>query len=77
MSIEQTILLGLGLGFSVLGWFARELWAAVHLLRSDLSALNVKISAEYVRYDRLHDAFQPLREQLSRIEMGLLSKADK
>ena len=77
MSLEQVFLAGLSAGFTVLGWFARELYTATQSLRRDLSALEVRISSDYIRYDRLQDALKPLMEKLQRIEDTLGHKADK
>lgn len=66
-----------GVGLSVLGWFARVLYEATQSLRRDLSALEIKISAEYIRYDRLQDAMRPVMAQLNRIEEALTHKVDK
>ena len=77
MSLEQVFLMGLSAGFAALGWFARELYSATQSLRRDLSALEVRISADYVRYDRLQDALRPVMEKLQRIEDTLSHKADK
>jgi hypothetical protein len=81
MSIEQILLLGLSIGFSVLGWFARELWSAVQTLRKDLGDLTVEVGREYVRYDRLQDKLaeimSPVTKQLDRIEQALTHKVDK
>jgi hypothetical protein len=53
MNLEQ-ILIGLLSLVSVgLGWFGRELWAAVQELKRDLAELRVRVGEEYVRYDRL------------------------
>ena len=74
----QTILTGLmGLVCAVLGWLGRELWQAVQSLRHDLSALEIKISQDYVRYDRLKDAMAPIMEALSDIRDRLDGKQDK
>jgi cell division protein FtsB len=70
-----TVLLGGVCG--VLGWFGRELWAAVQQLRRDLAALEVRIGQDYIRYDRLQDAIRPILEKLQRIEDALAHKADK
>jgi hypothetical protein len=77
MNFEQIALMGLGLGFSVLGWFARELWSAVQKLKDELSKLEVKIGSEFVRYDRMQDALRPVLEQLKRIEDSMSHKVDK
>lgn len=77
MTLEQAFLGLLSAACGVLGWFARELYAATQSLRRDLSSLEVRISADYVRYDRLQDALRPVLEKLSRIEDALKDKADK
>ena len=77
MSLEQVLLAGLSLGGAVLGWLARELWGAVQKLRADLQSLEVRISSDFVRYDRLQDALKPIMDKLTRIEDTLGHKADK
>lgn len=67
----------IGVACSVLGWLARELWSAVQKLRTDLSALEVRISTDYVRYDRMKDAMAPIMEALDDIRNRLDKKADK
>lgn len=77
MSLEQAMLAGLSAGFGVLGWLARELWSAAQSLRQDLSKLEVRISSEYVRYDRLQDALKPIVSSLEDIKAALAHKVDK
>lgn len=72
------MLLGLvGLACTILGWFARELYNATQSLRKDLSALEVKLSSDYIRYDRLQDAMKPIMDSLHEIKIALQSKVDK
>lgn len=61
----------------VLGWFARELWDAVKTLQRDLTKLEVKLSTDYVSYDRLKDIMHPMIEAIEDIRDTLKSKADK
>ena len=77
MSTEQLFMALLGLACGGLGWFARELYAATQALRKDLSALEVRISADYIRYDRLQDALKPIMESLQEIKHTISQKADK
>ncbi len=77
MNLEQTIIGLIGIACAILGWFARELYNATQSLRKDLSALEVKLSAEYVRYDRLQDAMKPIMDSLHEIKIALQQKADK
>lgn len=77
MTIETVFMSLLGVCIGVLGWFARVLYEATQSLRRDLSALEVRIGTDYVRYDRLQDVMKPLMQQLDRIEDALTRKADK
>lgn len=77
MSVEQALLALIGTICGVLGWLARELWSAVQQLRKDMSALQVAISTDYVRYDRLKDALEPIVSTLEEIKRTLAGKADK
>lgn len=77
MDLNQIIMAALSIFCTVLGWFARELYNATQSLRKDLSALEVKISAEYIRYDRLQDALKPIMDSLHEIKIALQQKADK
>jgi septation ring formation regulator EzrA len=49
----------------------------VQKLRQDLSQLEVRISGEYVRYDRLQDALKPIMAALEEIKTAMSHKADK
>lgn len=66
-----------GLACGILGWFARELYNATQALRKDLSALEVQIGRDYVRYDRLQDALKPVMDSLHEIKQALMQKVDK
>lgn len=77
MNMEQVFLVLLGLTCGILGWFARELYNATQSLRKDLSALEVQIGRDYVRYDRLQDALKPVMDSLHEIKQTLQGKADK
>lgn len=77
MEFSQIILLALGCVCAVLGWFARELYTATQSLRRDLSALELRIGSDYIRYDRLQDALKPIMDSLHEIKQTLSHKADK
>jgi len=69
---------------TVIGWFARQLWDAVKELKNDLGTLQkdlghleVKLAKEYVPYDRLKDALEPIMNALIEIKDTLKTKADK
>lgn len=67
----------LGLGFTILGWFARELWSAVKELRADLADLKANIADHYVRKDDFKEFRHELLGFLQRIEHKLDMKQDK
>lgn len=77
MEVTQIVMWALGMACTILGWFARELYAATQALRKDLSSLQIQISADYVRYDRLQDAMKPIMDSLTEIKHTLVGKADK
>ena len=77
MDLQQMFLVLIGLACGILGWFARELYNATQSLRKDLSALEVKLSSDYIRYDRLQDAMKPIMDSLHEIKIALQSKVDK
>lgn len=77
MEISHLVSGVLAVACGVLGWFARELYSATQSLRKDLSALEVRISTDYVRYDRLQDAVKPIMESLHEIKLTLSGKVDK
>lgn len=77
MNMEQLFLFGLSVATGLLGWFARELYAAVQQLRKDLAELEVRMGTDYVRYDRLRDALEPIKAGIEEIKLSLRDKADK
>jgi hypothetical protein len=77
MSLEQAFMILLGIACTVLGWFARELYSATQSLRKDLSQLEVQLTRDYIRYDRLQDALKPVMDSLHEIKETLKGKADK
>jgi hypothetical protein len=49
----------------------------VQQLRADLAELEVRIGTDYVRYDRLRDALEPIKSGIDEIKETLRHKADK
>lgn len=77
MTLEQIIMTLLGLGCASLGWFSRIIYQATIDLRRDLSALEIQLAQDYIRYDRLKDALQPIMDSLTEIKSTLQHKVDK
>lgn len=64
-------------GCAVLGWFARELWTAVKMLKEDLSKLREEIARDYIRKDEFNRIADTLFAKLDDIRDKLDAKADK
>ncbi len=64
-------------GFTVLGWFARELWAAVKELKADLAKLREDLPREYVAKDDYREDIRDIKAMLAKIFEKLEAKADK
>ena len=67
----------LGVGFAVLGWFARELWSAVKELRGDLSKLREDLPKNYVVRDDYKNDLNEIKSMLGKIFDKLDNKQDK
>ena len=77
MDYTQLVLWGLGAVCTVLGWFLREIFSATQQLKQTVNALEIKVSSDYVRYDRMQDALKPVMDSLHEIKITLNGKADK
>ena len=64
-------------GFTVLGWFARELWAAVKELKIDLAKLREELPREYVIRTDYREDIRDIKAMLAKIFEKLEAKADK
>jgi len=67
----------LGGGFTVLGWFARELWAAVKELKADLAKLREDLPREYVVKDDYREDIRDIKSLLAKIFEKLENKVDR
>ena len=64
-------------GFTVLGWFARELWAAVKELKADLAKLREELPKDYVLRTDYREDIREIKTMLAKIFEKLEAKADK
>ena len=67
----------LGLSLAVVGWFARELWAAVKELKADLSLLRETLPILYVSRDDYRNDIREIKVMLEKIFDRLDKKVDK
>jgi len=77
MENQHLINMFLGIGMTVVGWFARELWAAVKELKSDLAKLREDLPKEYVARDDYREDIRDIKAMLAKIFEKLENKADK
>lgn len=68
---------GGGAALSALGWFARQLWDAVSMLKNDLEILKVDMAKNYVPKEDYKEFTREIREMFRHISEKLDSKADK
>lgn len=62
---------------SGLGWFSREMWAAVKELKADLAKLREDLPTNYVQKDDFKEGLKEVKEMLGKIFDRLDQKADK
>ena len=77
MENQQVINMFLGGGLTVMGWFARELWAAVKELKADLAKLREDLPKEYVARDDYREDIREIKAMLAKIFEKLDAKVDK
>ena len=77
MDNQQLINALLGGSFAVLGWFARELWAAVKELKADLGKLREDLPKDYVIRSDYREDIRDIKAMLAKIFEKLEAKADK
>jgi hypothetical protein len=63
--------------FSLVGWFAREIWSAVKELKNDLAKLREELPREFVMREDYRSDLKDIKEMLSKIVDKLDHKADK
>jgi hypothetical protein len=77
MDKQDLINLVFGASASVLGWFARELWAAVKELKADLAKLREELPRNYVVRDDYKDDIREIKEMLTKLFDRIDNKVDK
>jgi hypothetical protein len=77
MDYQQILNIGLGVAMAITGWFARELWAAVKELKSDLAKLREDLPREYVAKNDYRQDIRELKEMMSKIFDKIDAKQDK
>ena len=77
MENQHLINMFLGIGMTVVGWFARELWGAVKELRADLAALREDLPREYLARNDYREDIRDIKTMLAKIFEKLENKADK
>jgi hypothetical protein len=77
MDIQQLLNVVLSVAMAVVGWFARELWAAVKELKMDLSKLREDLPKAYVTKDDYRQDIRELKEIMNKVFDKLEHKLDK
>ena len=66
-----------GSALAVIGWFARQLWDAVEMLKSDMKHIEICLPSNYVKKQDMEVRFDKLEAMLARIFEKLDHKQDK
>ena len=74
---QSTLNVVFGAILAVAGWFARQLWEAVQVLKYDLHKMEVDLPISYVRKDDLDKRMDHIEAMFQRIYDKLDGKADK
>jgi hypothetical protein len=61
----------------ILGWFARELWAAIKTLQFDLTKITADLPKNYVLREDYRSDLREIKEMLNKIFDKLDGKVDK
>jgi len=77
MNSQDLLNIAFGACSGVLGWFARELWAAVKELKVDLAKLREELPRNYVIRDDYKADIREIKEMLTKLFDRLDNKADK
>lgn len=77
MDLQSVFNMGIGIAFTVTGWFARELWAAVKELKMDLAKLREELPKEYIPKNDFKDFANEIKTLLMSINNKIDHKADK
>ena len=77
MTFQEAVNALFAAGFSVLGWFAREMWSAVKELKVDLAKLREELPSKYSTKSDMEHLFGRVEAKLDRIADKLDRKADK
>ena len=77
MDSQNLLNIAFGVASSVLGWFAREMWAAVKELKADLAKLREELPRTYVVRDDYKDDIREIKDMLTKLFDRLDNKADK
>ena len=77
MDFQTIVNFGLTTASLVVGWFARELWAAVKELKADLAHLREELPKQYLAKDDYRDDIRDIKEMLNKLFDRIDHKADK
>ena len=77
MDFQTIVNFGLTTASLVVGWFARELWAAVKELKADLAHLREELPKQYLAKDDYRDDIRDIKDMLNKLFDKIDHKADK
>ena len=77
MDWQNLINLAAGVGLSVMGWFARQLWDSVKELKADIGELRLHVSDSYVKKSEMETLEAQMDKRFDRVEQMIVKLYDK
>ena len=73
INVQNLIEIGLAAVMAVLGWFLREMWAAVQKLKEDLSFIREDMPSNYIQKEdykadigRIHELLDKIYDRMAK-----------
>lgn len=77
MNIQEAFNALAGVSLVCLGWFAREMWTAMKVLKDDLAKLREELPKTYIPKSDLERIFERIDRKLDEIRDKLERKVDR
>ena len=77
MDTQTIVNIILGILVSIVGWFAKEIWASLKVLDTDINRVRQEMPVNYVLRETYRDDVKEIKEMLRLIFDRLEHKVDK
>jgi ribosome recycling factor len=77
MDLQAIYNIGIGIVLTGVGWFARELWAAVAELRRDIRQIEIDLPSNYLRKDEFREGMNEIKQLFQEVFRKIDDLKDK